>query len=139
MLKDREEYNLRERELEVEDARRQAVFTVVKEHKEFQDYRRKLEEQALNGYIFCSLEDPECNRAHSAITCQKALGSAGTVREACQLAGSIERFLRRRGVTEEFGCCLSCFAPQEMYDTWEENGTEGGGREIQPASASTRA
>jgi hypothetical protein len=126
ILEDRKEHNLRERELKVEDTRHQALSIVIKEHKEFRDYQRKLKEQALNGCLFYSLEDPEYSRAHSAVTCQRALGTNRAVREAYQLAGSIERFLQRREVTQEFSYYLSYFTPQEVYNAQEENKTEGG-------------
>jgi hypothetical protein len=73
-------------------------------------------------------------RAHSGLRCQEASAAGGKVAEAYQLAICMETFLRRSKVLEEFTCCLDCFIPQELCDSWEENEVEGGwkrGREKQ--------
>jgi len=127
MLEDREEYDMRQRELEVEDARYQAVTAVAEEHRGFQEYRRKLAQQAVDGCIFCSVQGLiNSERAHSGLRCQEALATGGPVAEAYQLAIGMETFFRRSKVVEDFACCLDCFVPQELCDSWEENGMEGG-------------
>ncbi|GKU10137.1 unnamed protein product, partial [Fusarium langsethiae] len=83
---DREEYDMRQRELQVEDARYQAITLAAEEHQQFQDYRKKLIQQALQGCIFCSLADIHRDRAHSGLRCQEASAIAGKVAEAYQLA-----------------------------------------------------
>jgi superfamily II DNA helicase RecQ len=127
---DREEYDMRQRELQVEDARYQATTLAAEEHQQFQDYRRKLVQQALQGCIFCSTANKDGDRAHSGLRCQEASAIGGLVAEAHQLAVSMERFLRQRRVAEDFACCLSCFVPQELCDSWEENGSEGGWKRV---------
>lgn len=126
MLEDKEEYDMRQRELEVEDARYQAVTAVAEEHRGFQEYRRKLAQQTLEGCIFCSVQGIRGGRTHSGLRCQEALAAGGQVAEAYQLAIRMETFLRQSKVVEEFACCLDCFVPQELCDSWEENGIEGG-------------
>jgi len=123
---DREEYDMRQRELQVENARYQATTLAAEEHQQFQDYRKKLIQQALQGCIFCSVANVCGDRAHSGLRCQEASGIDGEVAEAYQLAVRMERFLRQRRVAEDFACCLSCFVPQELCNSWEENGLEGG-------------
>jgi hypothetical protein len=127
---DREEYDMRQRELQVEDARHQAITLAAEEHQQFQDYRRKLVQQALQGCIFCSTANRDGDRAHSGLRCQEAPAIGGMVTEAYQLAVSMERFLRQRRVAEDFACCLNCFVPQELCNGWEENGSEGGWKRV---------
>jgi superfamily II DNA helicase RecQ len=79
---DREEYDMRQRELQVEDARHQAITLAAEEHQQFQDYRRKLVQQALQGCIFCSTANKDGDRAHSGLRCQEAPAIGGMVTEA---------------------------------------------------------
>nr|CEG03442.1 unnamed protein product [Fusarium acuminatum CS5907] len=83
---DREEYDMRQRELQVEDARYQATTLAAEEHQQFQDYRRKLVQQALQGCVFCSTANKDGDRAHSGLRCQEASAIGGLVAEAHQLA-----------------------------------------------------
>ncbi|EXK76382.1 hypothetical protein FOQG_18876 [Fusarium oxysporum f. sp. raphani 54005] len=84
--KDREEYDMRQRELQVEDARYQAITLAAEEHQQFQDYRKKLLQQALQGCIFCSLANICGDGAHSGLRCQEASAIDSEVAEAYQLA-----------------------------------------------------
>ncbi|KAG7001869.1 ATP-dependent DNA helicase hus2/rqh1 [Fusarium oxysporum f. sp. conglutinans] len=83
---DREEYDMRQRELQVEDARYQAITLAAEEHQQFQDYRKKLLQQALQGCIFCSLANICGDGAHSGLRCQEASAIDSEVAEAYQLA-----------------------------------------------------
>jgi superfamily II DNA helicase RecQ len=129
-VEDREEADLRERELGVQGARHRALTVGIDEHRVFQDFRRKLIEQTLNGCLFCSVHGSGEGKGHSGLECEKAMAVGGVVTEAYRLAVKMERFLRRGRVTEAFGCCLGCFVPQELCDGWEENGEEGGWKRV---------
>jgi superfamily II DNA helicase RecQ len=128
-MEDMEEVHIRERELEVEGARYRAMALVAEAQEGFGDYRRKLAEQKLDGCIFCSVQHSD-DRAHSGLRCSQASAIGGQVGEAYKLAVSMERFMRRSNVTEDFGCCLGCFVPQELCDGWEENREKGGWKRV---------
>jgi hypothetical protein len=84
-VEDREEADMRERELKVQGARYRALTVGAEEHRGFQDYRRKLIEQALNGCIFCSVHGLDGGRVHSGLDCPKATAIGGALTEAYQL------------------------------------------------------
>jgi len=123
---DGEEVGMRERELAVQEARRQAISRAAEGQEEFQLFQRRLEQRLLDGCIFCLAGSGAEDRGHSGLRCPRALGMGGKVCESFQAAGKMERFLRRWGVVERFGCCIGCFVPQELCEAWEEDGVRGG-------------
>jgi ferredoxin len=129
-VEDREEADMQERELTVQGARVRALTVGAEEHRGFQDYRRKLIEQCLNGCMFCSVHGLDEGLGHSGLDCPKARAIGGAVTEAYQLAVKMERFMRRDRVAEAFGCCVGCFIPQELYNRWGENNEEGGWKRV---------
>lgn len=120
VLEDQEEADIRRREVEVEAARGRVMELAAQQHQEFQDYRQRLEEQVFNGCVFCTLNRTE-DRAHPGTKCKKAFEMGDEVVRAYQLALRMERFLRQDRVADKFGCCLGCFVPQELCNTWEEH------------------
>ncbi|KAF5227551.1 hypothetical protein FANTH_14744 [Fusarium anthophilum] len=111
MIEDREEGDMRQRELEVEHARYRAVTLVAQEHQDFLDYRKKLADRVLEGCPFCKWQGSGDDRMHSGLRCDEAIEIGGQVQEAYELA-------------------VRCFVPQELCNGWEENREEGGWRRI---------
>jgi hypothetical protein len=130
MIEDKEEGDMRQRELEVEHARYRAVTLVAQEHQDFLDYKKKLADRVLEGCPFCKWQGSGDDRMHSGLRCDEAIEIGGQVQEAYELAVSMEKYMRRRKVVESFGCCLGCFVPQELCNGWEENREEGGWKRV---------
>ncbi|KAF4449204.1 hypothetical protein F53441_7480 [Fusarium austroafricanum] len=111
VVEDKEESDMRQRELEVGSARHRVMTGIAKEYQEFQDYRRKLVDQVLDGCIFCTVLKSDDNRAHSGLQCEKVVTAGRQIAEAYELAVSMGKFMRQSRVTEDFGCYLSYFVP----------------------------
>ncbi|KAJ0118543.1 hypothetical protein HZ326_31866, partial [Fusarium oxysporum f. sp. albedinis] len=104
MVEDREEGDMRQRELEVEHARYRAVTLVAQEHQDFLDYKKKLADRVLEGCPFCKWQGSGDDRTHSGLHCDEAIEIGGQVQEAYKLA--------------------------ELCNGWEENREEGGWKRV---------
>jgi uncharacterized Fe-S radical SAM superfamily protein PflX len=105
---------MRQRELEVEHARYRAVTLVAQDHQDLLDYKKKLVDRVLKGCPFCKWQGLGDDRTHSGVRYNKAIEISGQVQEAYKLAVSMEKYMRRSKVVENFGCYLGCFVPQEL-------------------------
>jgi hypothetical protein len=97
---------------------------------EYRDFQRRLEDLAFYGCVFCwgmGLDDTN----HSGLGCARDTSRLGS--EAGRKAAEINEFLRRRKVVEKFGCCMGCFVPQELCNSWQEDTERGGWQKIRSA------
>ena len=121
---------MRQRELKVEHTQYHAITLVAQDHQDLLDYKKKLADRVLEGCPFCKWQGSGDDRTHSGVRCDKAIEIGGQVQEAYELAVSMEKYMRRSKVVENFGCCLGCFVPQELCNGWEENREEGGWKRV---------
>lgn len=129
MSEDDEEIGMRVRELDIQAARGRAIGRGIKEQEEFREFQQRLRERCLDGCIFCWSRGFE-DRAHSGVECSRTLDMDQQRKAALEVAVEMHRFLRQDKVIEKFGCCLGCFVPQELCDSWEEDIVEGGWQKI---------
>ena len=120
-----EEIGLRAQEIGVQQIRSRVASRAIREAREVELFRERLQERLLGGCMFCyPLGMADANPDHTGIECSMARTGSDLPRKIFDMGLRMQACLRREGELEKFGGCFRCFLPQELCNGWEENTVE---------------
>jgi superfamily II DNA helicase RecQ len=88
---------------------------------EFDTFRALLSSELNKGCLFCRLLRVKASD-HVPLACTHIKkGGREDVRLCFRQVSSLQHYYKRKKVVARYGACFSCFVPQELCNTWEED------------------
>ncbi|KAG8352196.1 hypothetical protein FVEN_g9667 [Fusarium venenatum] len=118
---DCETQDLRLRQLTTSLVRSTVSWQAREDKAELDIFRSLLSSELRKGCLFCRLLQVEVSD-HVPLACTYVKKSARDDLKACfRQVNSLQHYFKQKKVIAKYGACFSCFVPQELCNTWEED------------------